>query len=302
MMREEQIRRVETFLTEGRSRFDEKFGELCAADHPDIPKRLAEAMRYSLLAGGKRLRPLLCLAAAERCGVAFPDAFPLAAAIEMLHTASLIHDDLPSMDNDDLRRGKPTSHRKFGEPLALLAGDSLWLWPFDHVMENLSHLPAQRVIRALHTLTRAAGPWGVCGGQVLDTDRESQDSSPDFVYRIAMFKTASLIRAALVSGAQLGDVTPQRIEAYSEYGIHLGIAFQIRDDLLDRISTAEQMGKAVGKDRGMDKRTFVSAYGEERAQALVLEESAHAAAALSRIFPAGDVLMDLAEYLAERRT
>lgn len=268
----------------------------------DIPERLSEAMAYSLLAGGKRLRPALCLAAAERCGVDPEKALPMAAAVEFIHTASLIHDDLPCMDNDDFRRGKPTNHKKFGECLALIAGDSLMIWAFGFALSHLCEIgiPHERIVRAVSFLAEASGPEGMCGGQVLDTDEESQSDDRDFVYKIATAKTAALIRAALVCGATLGDISDTTLQCYYDYGTHLGLAFQIVDDILDVTASKEELGKTPHKDEEQGKRTFVAAYGLEDAKRRALAESEEATHALEQLFPVGDLLIDLALDLAGR--
>jgi geranylgeranyl diphosphate synthase type II len=267
-----------------------------------IPPRLADSMSYSLLAGGKRLRPALCLAAAERCGVAPEKALPMAAAIEFMHTASLIHDDLPCMDDDDLRRGRPTNHKAFGECMALIAGDALMIWAFGYALSRLPEMgiPYDRVSKATALLAEAAGPFGMCGGQVLDTDEGSRLPDEDFVYRIAEAKTAALIRASVVSGAVLGDIPDTDLRCYYDYGMHLGLAFQIVDDILDVTASKEELGKTPRKDEAQNKLTFVSAYGLDRARELAAEESEEAQRALEELFPEGDLLIDLARSLADR--
>jgi geranylgeranyl diphosphate synthase type II len=282
--------------------FEGYMRDLCGEPHEQIPPRLMEVMSYSLMAGGKRLRPSLCLAAAERSGVSPGKAMPMAMAVEFMHTASLIHDDLPCMDDDDLRRGFPTSHRKFGECMAVLAGDSLMIWSFGYALSHLPSrgIPAERVVRALAILGEASGPEGMCGGQVLDTDGMSRENAGDFVRRIASAKTAALIRASLVSGAMLGDVTDAALQCYYDYGTHLGISFQIVDDILDVTSTAETLGKTPNKDESQSKMTFVSAYGLERAREMAAEESVEAERAMESLFPEGDLLIDLAKYLVNR--
>lgn len=281
---------------------EEGLRTLCETPDRRMPPRLLAAMSYSLLAGGKRLRPALCLAAAERCGVAPAAALPMALAAEFIHTASLIHDDLPCMDDDDLRRGAPTNHKVYGECLALIAGDSLMLWAFAHALAGLgaNGIPADRVLRAVALLGEASGPAGMCGGQVLDTDSESRDASPDFVYRIAEAKTAALIRAAVASGALLGNLSDAGLRCYYEYGTHLGLAFQIVDDILDVTASSEELGKTPHKDEAQDKFTFVRAYGLDEARRLADAESEHACRALAPLFPDGDLLIDLARSLASR--
>jgi geranylgeranyl diphosphate synthase type II len=284
--------------------FEDHLARLLDAKNAGVPARLSDSMAYSLLAGGKRLRPILCLAAAERCGVGPEKALPLAAAIEFIHTASLIHDDLPCMDNDDLRRGKPANHRAFGEPLALIAGDALLIWAFGYA---LTHLPRggisyEKISKALAILAEAAGPSGMCGGQVLDTDPESQTGLDDFVFDIANAKTGALIRASVVSGALLGDISDTTLRCYYDYGTHLGLAFQIVDDILDVTRTKDELGKTPRKDEAQGKRTFASVRGLDGAQNLAARNSEDACRAIEELFPEGDLLIDLAKSLADRKS
>jgi geranylgeranyl diphosphate synthase type II len=276
--------------------------DLCESKREVIPPRLLDSMSYSLLGGGKRLRPVLCLAAAERNGVRAERAMPLALALEFVHTASLIHDDLPCMDNDDLRRGRPSNHKVFGECLAVLAGFSLLIWAFEHALSGLveNGIPPVRALQAVAYLCAATGPEGMCGGQTLDTDRASQDADRDFVYRIAAKKTSALIRASVVTGALLAGAADEVTRRYSEYGEHIGIAFQIVDDILDATGTPEKLGKTPHKDETQDKKTFVAAYGLDGAKRRAEDESAKAADALSPLFPGGDLLITLAKQLAHR--
>jgi geranylgeranyl diphosphate synthase type II len=276
--------------------------ELCESKRGIIPSRLLESMSYSLLGGGKRLRPALCLAAAERNGVPAERAMPMALALEFVHTASLVHDDLPCMDDDDLRRGLPTNHKVFGECLAVLTGVSLMIWAFGYALSGLvaNGIPHDMALRSVAYLCEASGPEGMCGGQTLDTDRESQGPERDFVYRIAEKKTAALIRASVVTGALLAGAPDEAARRYSEYGEYIGIAFQIVDDILDATGTREELGKTPNKDEAQGKRTFVSAYGLDGAQQRAEHESAKAAEALSPLFPGGDLLITLAEQLTHR--
>jgi geranylgeranyl diphosphate synthase type II len=275
---------------------------LCESRHDAIPPRLLKSMSYSLLDGGKRLRPALCLAVAERNGVLAERAMPMASALEFIHTASLIHDDLPCMDNDDLRRGRPANHKVFGECLAILAGFSLMIWAFEHALSGLAAngVPPGMASRAVAYLCRSAGPEGMCAGQTLDTDRKSQSAGRDFVYEIAEKKTASLIRASVVTGALLAGASDETVRRYSEYGGHIGMAFQIVDDILDATGTPEKLGKTPHKDEAQDKITFVSSYGLDGAKQRAERESAQAAEALSPLLPRGDLLVTLAEQLAHR--
>ena len=301
-MNPERQQRLKNFLEERRLWIEDALSSQCEVPWEEVPPRLQEAMVYSLRAGGKRIRPVLCLAAAERCGLAPRRAMPLALAHEWIHTASLIHDDLPCMDDDDLRRGKPTNHRVFGEALALLAGDALLAWAFEFALEGLcrEELPAPQILGALQTFARAVGPRGICGGQVRDTDPQSRSEDPEDVWLIARTKTSVLLESALVGGALLAGAGPSVVSAYRHYGTHLGTAFQIVDDVLDVLGDSATLGKTAGKDALQGKRTFVSVYGLERAKELAEQESRLAVASLEGICPEDDPLVDLVESLVER--
>ena len=293
---------VEGILADYRKVFEAELVDFCDNPRIKMPKRMQNAMFYSLTAGGKRLRPILCLAVAEQCGISPQRAMPMAMALEMIHTASLIHDDLPCMDNDDLRRGKPTNHKIFGESLSLLAGTSLIVWAFGYPLSLLPAMgiPSERVVRAVGVLAEATGPSGIYGGQVLDTDKLSQTDDRDFVQQIAYLKTSVLINAAIVCAAILGETSDEDLQCYDDYGTHLGMMFQIVDDILDATGTAEELGKTPGKDEQQDKLTFVTAYGIEGARNLAMEEAQLAKSALEPLFPEGDLLIDLVDYLINR--
>lgn len=279
---------------------DQEISRLLREDKT-IPLRLKESMGYSLEAGGKRLRPFLCMAGAELGGCPPAAVMPMAMALEMFHTASLIHDDLPCMDNDPLRRGKPSNHIVYGEGMATLAGDSLLLWAFENAIEGLCPLfAADRILRALQVFARAIGPSGVCAGQVLDTDPASQKPEPDFVREIALLKTGTLIRASVQTGGILGGLPEKKETALYNYGTHLGTAFQVVDDLLDKTGTIENLGKSPGKDEIQGKKTFVSVYGLETAREIALAESQAAVEALSCFGTEAECLRSLAIVLAER--
>jgi geranylgeranyl diphosphate synthase type II len=226
----------------------------------------------------------------------------MAAAIEFIHTASLIHDDLPCMDDDDLRRGKPTNHRMFGEHMAILAGDSLMIWAFGYALAGLAlnGTDMGRALKAAVCLSEASGPLGMCGGQALDTDPESFEAGENFLYKIAEKKTADLICASVVSGAALAGVTMRDIYSLEEYGLRLGLAFQIVDDILDATGTPEELGKTPHKDEKQGKTTFVSVFGLERARSLAEEESAKAAEVAESLGGPRDELTLLARQLAHR--
>ncbi|MBO3457495.1 polyprenyl synthetase family protein [Aetokthonos hydrillicola Thurmond2011] len=238
------------------------------------PEKIYEAMRYSLLAGGKRLRPILCLATCEMTGGTIAMALPTACAVEMIHTMSLIHDDLPAMDNDDYRRGKLTNHKVYGEDIAILAGDGLLAYAFEFVADNTQNVPADRVLQVIVRLGRATGAAGLVGGQVLDLDSEGKtDIALETLNFIHNHKTAALLEACVVCGGILAGVSGEDLQRLSRYSQNIGLAFQIVDDILDITSTQEQLGKSIGKDQQAQKVTYPSLWGLEesrrRAQELI---------------------------------
>ena len=229
------------------------------------PAVLHRAMRYSLFAGGKRLRPLLVFMGYEMAGGTTPEEIlPAACAIELIHTFSLIHDDLPAMDDDDLRRGKPTCHRVFGEAIAILAGDGLFSYAFRLLTQG--PLPPERKVRIIETLTEATGSAGMIGGQVLDISCEGQQPTRERVLEIHRRKTAALIRASLVVGGIGAGLSEAGLQVYREAGEKMGIAFQIVDDLLDELGSPEEVGKGVKKDLARGKCTYPRAVGLEKAR------------------------------------
>ena len=243
------------------------------------PTRLHEAMRYSLQAGGKRLRPVLVVAAAELCGAEAGAALPAAVAIECLHTYSLIHDDLPCMDNDDLRRGRPTAHRQFDEATALLAGDALLTHAFGLLAESYAAEPA--LANALtRELAAAAGSRRLVGGQMEDLLAERQPATAADLEFIHLNKTAAMIEAALVMGGLIGGANTATRDTLRQAGRHLGLAFQIIDDVLDATASSSALGKTAGKDAQAGKATFVKVHGLASSRRLALEHSDAAAACL----------------------
>lgn len=228
-----------------------------------IPDRLLEAMRYSLLAGGKRLRPVMLLAACEMAGGEAELALPFACALEMIHTYSLIHDDLPAMDNDDLRRGKPTNHKVFGEDLAILAGDGLLNAAAELMARTAVEMADMRGIRALEIIMRHAGVTGMIAGQTKDVLSEGVKPEEALVSYIHAHKTADLLEAPMEAGLALAGADEKQIKAGFEYGLHLGLAFQMTDDLLDVTGDAALLGKNTGMDAALDKLTWVALKGVE---------------------------------------
>lgn len=277
---------IEKFLTDWYARF-----------HNEPQKQLFEAMEYSLLAGGKRLRPIFAFDFCRMCGKPWENAAPFAAAIEMIHTYSLIHDDLPCMDNDDFRRGRPTSHKVFGEGLAVLAGDALLTDAF--AVASTATLPnPEDMAFAIGVLSECAGSLGMVGGQVLDVLSEHRECTEEEVLAIQSRKTGGLIRAACVLGAIAGGGSQEQIQAASSFAGALGLAFQIRDDMLDVIGTQEEMGKGVGTDE--TKNTFVRIYGIEKCEELVNRYTEIAISALD-CFPDNAYMITLAKQLTDRR-
>ena len=259
--------------------------------------QLQEAMRYSLLAGGKRVRPVLTCAFAELFGGEWEKAVPLGCALELIHTYSLIHDDLPCMDDDDLRRGKPTCHKVYGETLAVLAGDALQPEAFA-ILAAAEGLSAQQRIDAVAVLARAAGGDGMVAGQVLDLDGKCR--SREQVEYLHSLKTGAMIAAAAELGCVAANAAPEQRQAARDYAREVGLAFQIRDDMLDVIADAGEFGKPIGSDREEGKTTFVDMIGLDGCEREVAACTGRAKAALSD-FPGNGFLLELADQLAERR-
>lgn len=257
-------------------------------------KELFDAIRYSLLAGGKRLRPMLTLALCEICGGSAEEALPFAAAVEMVHTYSLIHDDLPCMDNDDYRRGKPTNHKVYGEAMAVLAGDALLTAAFSQLAA--AALPAERVVRAVDALSRCAGELGMVGGQVLDINAETRLCTEQEVYDIQSRKTGALISAACQLGVIAAGGSDGQLRSAVRYAEAIGLAFQIEDDILDVIGDEKKLGKATGMDE--TKNTFVRLYGIERCRAMIAEQTEIALQAAQELN--APFLTELAETLQHR--
>jgi geranylgeranyl diphosphate synthase, type II len=231
------------------------------------PEKIYEAMRYSVLAGGKRLRPILCLATCEMAGGTIEMAMPTACALEMIHTMSLIHDDLPAMDNDDYRRGKLTNHKIYGENIAILAGDGLLAYAFEYVATHTNNVPAERLLQVVARLSRATGASGLVGGQVVDLDSEGKlDTTLETLNFIHNHKTAALLEACVVSGGLIAGVSSTELQCLSCYAQNIGLAFQIVDDVLDITATDEQLGKTAGKDVQAQKVTYPSLLGIEKSK------------------------------------
>ncbi len=265
-----------------------------------------KAMRYSLFAGGKRVRPILCLAAAESVkdfNNNVPEAVMLTAcALECIHTYSLIHDDLPAMDDDELRRGKATNHMVFGEAGAILAGDSLLTYAFDLLSrEEMASVSAPARLQIIFLISKAAGPGGMVGGQFLDLTHEGRKVDYDMLREIHSRKTGALITASVQTGAVLGNSTPEQFLALTRYGLKIGLAFQIIDDLLNVEGTAEQLGKAAGSDAARNKATYPALFGVKKTRTKAREAVQEALAALDGFDERAAMLRELARYILSRK-
>ena len=285
------------YLNQSRERVE---AALDASMGPERPESLREAMRYSLLAGGKRLRPILCLAACELVGGDPSQAMPTAVAVEMIHTMSLIHDDLPAMDDDDLRRGRPTNHKIYGEAVAILAGDALLTRAFEMVALRTSGVPAERLLSVVGELSLVAGAPGLVGGQVVDLESEGKEVDLETLEYIHLHKTGALLSACVITGALIGGADEELIKALRIYARGIGLAFQIIDDILDITASSEVLGKTAGKDLIADKTTYPKLLGLEesrkRADALVSE----AKDALNPWAERAQPLLALADFITSR--
>jgi geranylgeranyl diphosphate synthase type II len=284
-----------------RARIDGYLEALTFSAEPDV-SGLAEAMRYSLLAGGKRVRPVLALATATALGRPTESVLPLAAALELIHTYSLIHDDLPAMDNDDLRRGRPTCHVAFGEEVAILAGDGLYAEAFNHLLTEQTGSPAS-LLAAAAELARATGVAGMVGGQYIDVANRA-GAGAEGLRRLHALKTGRLIGASIGCVLILSEADPVTIETFDRYAEELGVLFQIVDDILDVTGSAQELGKSQGSDERLGKRTYVSEFGLEGARRLAADSHRRARAALElaaqRVSGEPDGLAQITDFIATR--
>ncbi len=266
------------------------------------PDQLADAVRYPVFAGGKRLRPILALAAAESVGAAASDAIMPALAVELIHTYSLVHDDLPALDNDDLRRGKPTTHKVYGEAMAILVGDALLTRAFELLADPTltERIGASRAIRLVHEISSAVGAHGMVGGQVIDILSDGQQLDTDALIRLYRMKTAALLRTSIVAGGIAGGATDEQIEQLAIYGERVGLAFQIVDDILDVTSSTEQLGKPQGSDARHRKATFASVLGVENSRERTKQLIHEAKEAIIAFGNDAHVLRELADFVGER--
>jgi len=292
---------IKTYLAKKRAVVDKAL-EALVPPAKTYPPRVFEAMRYSLFGGGKRVRPILAIAAAEAVGANTAGLLPVAGTLELIHTYSLIHDDLPAMDDDDFRRGRPTCHKVYGEAMAILAGDGLLNLAFEALSDprRLKTIPAQRLVAIIRDVSLASGALGMVGGQVVDMESEGKDVDLPTLEYIHTHKTGALIRASVRTGAIYARASEKQLKALTRYGERVGLAFQIADDILDIMGSQEEIGKDVGSDLKKGKKTFPSFYGLEESRRRAKEVADQALAALKDFDRKADPLRELAKYIVTR--
>ncbi|MBL3886564.1 (2E,6E)-farnesyl diphosphate synthase [Bacillus cereus] len=289
----------DTFLKESKTFVEEKL--VSYANELQCPNVLREAMAYSLEAGGKRLRPLLLFAILQAFGKERNLGVGAACALEMIHTYSLVHDDLPCMDDDDLRRGKPTNHKVFGEAMAVLAGDGLLTYAFQVIMAyEQKEISAEKKVRLVLELAKAAGPEGMVGGQVADMEAEGKRLTIDELEYIHKHKTGKLLEFAVLAGAILSDATEEQEEKLLTFAKYIGLAFQIRDDILDVEGTEEEIGKPIGSDLSNEKSTYTTLFTVDRAKDILEETIAEAKGAISSLQLQDEYLLSICDLIAKR--
>ena len=289
------------YLSEGKKFVDDSIQELLPRKN-SYPESIHSAMDYSVTAGGKRLRPILVIAAAEAVGGDRQTVLPFAVAAEFIHTYTLIHDDLPALDDDDFRRGKPTNHKVYGEAIAILAGDALLTQAFI-LMTNtglLDGISAGDAMKATHDMAQAIGTGGMIGGQVVDLESEGKPVNSEALEYIHIYKTGHLIRACVRAGAKLSGATPAQFSALSRYGAHIGLAFQIIDDILDITADQEKLGKDVGSDIEKEKATYPALYGLEESKKKAEELIEESIACLEPFDDRADPLREIARFFVQR--
>ena len=288
---------------EGKKEIVDK-GILRLLDSPGrYPLTLYQSMHYSLMAGGKRIRPILAIASAEAVSGMTESVIPVAVAVEMIHTYSLIHDDLPAMDNDDLRRGKLTNHKVFGEATAILAGDALLTIAFTILSDNnlWCNMPSDKALKIIHEIGLGSGPRGMVGGQQMDIESEGKEIDIKALERMHRKKTGALIRASVRSGGIASGATEIQLQALTNYAEKVGLAFQIADDLLDVEGNAEETGKSTGKDAHQNKNTYPALLGLDKSKAIEKNLIEKAIEALDKFDDKADPLREIAEYIVERK-
>lgn len=295
---------IKEYLAARRAQVDSALENFLAENQGTLAEHI-KAMRYSLFAGGKRVRPILCLAAAESVNDfanEFPDDLMLTAcALECIHTYSLIHDDLPAMDDDDLRRGKPTNHKVFGEAGAILAGDSLLTYAFELLSMKKRENNVDDRLRVISVISKAVGPEGMVGGQFLDLTNEGKKIDYEILREIHSRKTGALITASVQAGGVLGHCNADQFQALTRYGTQIGLAFQIVDDLLNVEGTEEQLGKAAGSDAARNKATYPALFGVNETRKKAQEAVDKALNALAEFDDRADMLRELALYIIKRK-
>ncbi|WP_166701844.1 (2E,6E)-farnesyl diphosphate synthase [Bacillus albus] len=289
----------DTFLKESKTFVEEKL--VSYANELQCPNVLREAMAYSLEAGGKRLRPLLLFATLQAFGRERNLGVGAACALEMIHTYSLVHDDLPCMDDDDLRRGKPTNHKVFGEAMAVLAGDGLLTYAFQVIMAyEQKEISAEKKVRLVLELAKAAGPEGMVGGQVADMEAEGKQLTIDELEYIHKHKTGKLLEFAVLAGSILSDATKEQEEKLLAFAKYIGLAFQIRDDILDVEGTEEEIGKPIGSDVSNEKSTYTTLFTVDRAKDILEDTIAKAKDAIGSLQLQDEYLLSICDLIAKR--
>ncbi|NTW07227.1 MAG: polyprenyl synthetase family protein [Syntrophaceae bacterium] len=293
---------LEAYLRDRRRIVEEALFKYLPAEN-NSPAEIYKAVRYSVFAGGKRIRPILCLAAVEACGGDLASSMPVACSLELIHTYSLIHDDLPSMDNDDFRRGKPTCHKVFGENIAILAGDALLTEAFVLLSQaEKINFSAERRLAVIHEIAQAAGIAGMVGGQTLDVLSEKSRPDLEVLQQIHRRKTGALLKAAVISGAIISDAPKDKIQALADYGMNIGVAFQIADDILNVEGNRELMGKETGSDKALGKVTYPSLMGMDYAKQELQNHVDKAVICLSVFDKRALPLRQIARYIMERKS
>ncbi|WP_100010706.1 polyprenyl synthetase family protein [Lentibacillus sediminis] len=288
---------LNTFIEHYRNLVDKEIKQQLEKLH--ISENLKKSMQYSMYAGGKRLRPVLLMASYETYGNNHSKALPVAAALEMIHTYSLVHDDLPAMDDDDTRRGMPTNHKAFGEATAILAGDALLTYSFEIISESIQ-LSAEEKAKIMAMLAKTSGPSGMVGGQFLDMEAENQRITLEQLETIHTLKTGELLRFAVYAGAFLGNASEEQLKQLEQYAYYLGLIFQVQDDILDVTGDADKIGKPVGSDETNAKSTYPKLLGLEGAIKKKEEYTALAKEALQKADAGNSYLMALTDYFAQR--
>ena len=292
---------IKAYMAEVRNVTDARLHQLLPAEtlYPEV---IHQAMTYSVFAGGKRFRPVLCLAACEVVGGSWQQALDGACAMECIHTYSLIHDDLPGMDDDDYRRGKLTNHKVFGEGMAILAGDALLTYAFEILSNMDDGSNSTQILQIIKEVSRASGTAGMIGGQVVDILSEQEKPTADLLNYIHNHKTGALIEASVRMGAILGGANAEQLAALTQYARQLGLAFQITDDILDVVGDASKIGKPVGSDEKNEKATFPAFYGLEQSRLMAKQAVEAAIAALDPFGQQGEILVQMAQYLLRRES